>query len=202
MTVAIRIVLAMAFGAALFALGCYQDNHLALTKAVRQVDRVVLYEGLPHQMFESHLLKEERRNKAIQELNSNSFYQEPLPLPAEDAKQLSAVLGESATYKPFSGEKMCGGFHPDYAVEWHVGRDRHRALICFGCREVKLFGPGLESRHDLDRGAYEKLRKILKDYRKNRPSQEDEKSSQAMPEALPPNPRSSSESLGSRPSER
>jgi hypothetical protein len=68
------------------------------------------------------------------------------------------------------GEKKCGGFHPDYAVEWSVGRDRYRALICFGCEEVKLFGPALESRNDLDRTAYKRLEELLKPYQKNRPA--------------------------------
>jgi hypothetical protein len=51
-----------------------------------------------------------------------------------------------------------------------VGWDRYRALLCFGCREVKLFGPGLESRNDLNRAAYDELQEFLKGYRKNRPA--------------------------------
>jgi hypothetical protein len=139
-------------------------------EAVRQAEKVALYEGLPHQMFESHLLEEERRTKAVQELNGYPFYQEPLTLTSGDAQRLSGILSEPATYQPFSGEKKCGGFHPDYAVEWHVGADRYRALLCFGCHEAKLFGPGLESRNDLNRAAYDELQELLKGYRKNRPA--------------------------------
>jgi hypothetical protein len=111
----------------------------------------------------------ERRSKPVQELHGYPFYQEPMPLTREGAKTLSEVLAESATYEPFSGEKLCGGFHPDYAVEWHVGADRYRALLCFGCHEVKLFGPGVESRNDLDEASYQKLWMLLMAYRKNRP---------------------------------
>jgi hypothetical protein len=123
-------------------------------------------------MYESQLREEERRTRAVQELHGYPFYQEPLALAGEDAKRLSEVLGASGAYRTFSGEKKCGGFHPDYAVEWQVGADRFRALICFGCHEVKLFGPELESRHDLDRAAYERLQELLKGYRKNRPATE------------------------------
>lgn len=171
MRVASRFNLAVIFGAALLCFSCRQANNpKILTEAVRRADRVVLYEGLPHQMFESRLFEEERRRKTIQELNGYSFYQEPLALTAKDAKRLSEVLGESATYMPFAGEKLCGGFHPDYAAEWQVGQARYRALICFGCEEVKLLGPRLDSRNDLDHAAFGKLQELLKGYRKNRPA--------------------------------
>ncbi len=76
-------------------------------------------------------------------------------------------MDSSATYKEFSGEKKCGGFHPDFAVEWQIGTAKYQALICFGCGEVKLFGPGYESRYDFHS---ETIEKILKKYNKNRPA--------------------------------
>jgi hypothetical protein len=159
-------------GVGLIALGVLtrKGNTLrAFTEAVRRADKVVLYEGLPHQLLEKRLLAEERRTSAVEELNGWPFYQEPLSLPARDAERLYGFLGDPATYLPFKGEKMCGGFHPDYAVEWHVGASRYRALLCFGCGEVMLFGPGLESRHELDKAAGEALVELLKGYRKHRP---------------------------------
>jgi hypothetical protein len=174
MTVTDRFNSAVIVWATLLAFSCrYGNNPRILTEVIRQADRVVLYEGLPHPAWESNLLEEERRNKAIQELDGYPFYQEVLTLTPEDAKRLSEVLGESATYMPFAGDKLCGGFHPDYAAEWHVGEDRYRALICFGCEEVKLFGPRLDSRNDLDHAAYEKIQELLKGYRKNRPRREE-----------------------------
>jgi hypothetical protein len=135
-----------------------------------QAEALVLHEGLPHQMFESDLLQEELRTKAVERLDGYPFYREPLALAAEDAKRLSRILGDPATYKPFSGEKLCGGFHPDYAVEWHVGSDRYLVLICFGCHEAKRSGPGLKTRDDLAYAAYNELQALLKGCRKNRPA--------------------------------
>jgi hypothetical protein len=168
MTAARRLSLVVAFGAALLSTSCRQKSTESFLEEIPRADKVVLYEGLPHPMFESRLLEKERQTKAVQELNGYPFYQEPLALTKEDAKHLSEILGNPATYQPFRGEKKCGGFHPDYAVEWQVSAGQYRALICFHCSEVKLFGLGFESRNEL--GASGTLQKLLKGYVKNRPA--------------------------------
>jgi hypothetical protein len=45
----------------------------------------------------------------------------------------------------------------------------------FGCQEVKLFGPGLESRNDLSNPSFKKLLRLLPSYRKNRPVTKDKR---------------------------
>jgi hypothetical protein len=135
--------------------------------------QVVLFEGLPHQLFEGGVLEAERKAKRTTELNGFPFYADPLPLTDADAAALRAVFVDPDTLKPFSGEKKCGGFHPDYAVEWHFGDEQYRCLICFGCSEVKVHGPKSEQRHDLDFEAQRKLETLLKPYRKNRPQPKD-----------------------------
>lgn len=139
------------------------------TAAVAGAEKMTLHEGLPHQMFESDLMESERRSKPVQELNGYWFYKEPLAPAAEDVKRLTQLLSEPATFAPFSGEKKCGGFHPDYAVEWQKDSSSYRALICFGCDEAKLFGPGIDERHDLSARAMPELEALLTKHRKNRP---------------------------------
>jgi hypothetical protein len=151
------------------ALGCGGSSPKTFTSAISSAEKTSLYEGLPHQGFESEKLEAERRSKPVVELHGYPFYKEPLELRAEDAKRLTEILGDPATFKPFEGEKKCGGFHPDYAAEWQRSDGQYRALICFGCDEVKLFGPDIESRHDLSEGAPSKLESLLGGYRKNRP---------------------------------
>ena len=116
-----------------------------------------------------HRLLRTRGAKPVQELHGYPFYEEPLELRAEDAKRVTRVLAEPGGLQPFAGEKLCGGFHPDYTVEWRNGPDRRRALICFGCDEVKLFAPGLEVRHDMSPAGSKELEGVLGGYRKNRP---------------------------------
>jgi len=148
------------------------DGPRRFTKAARHADKLLLYEGLPHQLFERHLLEEERRTKLVQQLRGYLFYQEPLELKVDDAKRLTEVLADRATFEfvwPVLGLKWCGGFHPDYALEWRHGSNRYHALVCFGCTEAKLFGPWIDSHNDLEPDAYARLKAILPAYRKNRP---------------------------------
>jgi hypothetical protein len=160
---------AVTVAAALLAFFSLRTNPRAFAEAVRRADKVVLYEGLPHQLFGKRLLEEERRTKAVVEWGGYPFYQEPLELTARDAERLSEVLGDPQTYQPWKGERLCGGFHPDDAVEWHVGASRYRALICLGCGEFKLSGPWPWSRHDMEKATGEALLELLKGYRKHRP---------------------------------
>lgn len=141
---------------------------------IQDADTIVLHEGLPHQRFERDLLQHEKETKPVDTIHDYPFYQQTIELTAEDARALGALLAAPSSYEtfwPVLGEKFCGGFHPDYAVEWRRGQDSYQALLCFGCGEVELFGPLLVSRHNL-RGR-EKLRAILTKYRRNRPSNVD-----------------------------
>jgi hypothetical protein len=158
--------------ALLFVLGCSGSSARAFASGITSAEAVTLFEGLPHGGFEGDKLESERRSKPVVELHGYSFYKELLDLRPEDAKRLTEILGDAEALKSFSGEKKCGGFHPDYAAEWKRGASSYQALICFGCNEVKLFGPDIESRHDLSDGANEKLEALLGGYRKNRPPPE------------------------------
>lgn len=140
-----------------------------LFPTIHEADRVVLYEGLPHQMLEFKQLEEERRSKAIVMLHGFAFYQETLDLQEEDKRKLLALLGNAESFAPWIEEKKCDGFHPDYCVEWAVQDEIYRCSICFGCSEVKVYGPKDQLYCDIQRRAYEQLSQLLQKYRKNRP---------------------------------
>ena len=169
MNVAARLLHRALVVGALGLAGCGGTSS-AFTGSVASAEKMTLWEGLPHQGFESDLMESERRSKPVQELHGYWFYEEPLAPSAEDAKRLTQLLSDPATYKPFSGEKKCGGFHPDYAVEWQKNSNTYRALICFGCDEAKLFGPAIDERHDLNEQAMQELEALLTKHRKNRPA--------------------------------
>ena len=92
------------------------DATAALRESLNKVDRLFVYEGLPHQMFEADLLKTEKKRKDTLELGGFPFYMPKVAVLDKTAKLLRDVTADSASYAVFSGEKRCGGFHPDYAV--------------------------------------------------------------------------------------
>lgn len=143
---------------------------------ILHADRITVYEGLPHPMYEEGKFRRELQAKATVQLHGFPFYREPLELKRTDVEALRGLLGTEGTYVPYGGEKKCGGFHPDYAVEWTSGRGVYHCLICFGCSEAKVYGPRGESTYDLRSegvdGERMKLRDLLKVYRRNRPPHE------------------------------
>ena len=100
----------------------------------------MLYEGLPNPWNEI-TVKQELQEKSTFEDHGFPFYTGQLDLKPEDGKRLTGMFADSASFIQFRGVKACGGFHPDYLVEWHVGDEVYRVHFCFGCHEVKVFGP-------------------------------------------------------------
>ncbi len=139
------------------------------TATLKQADRLVLYEGLPHQMYESQALAAEKKSKPTVTLHGFPFYRETLDLKPGDGARLEALLSDRHTFAPYSGEKKCGGFHPDYAVEWSAGGQTYHALICFGCFEAKVYGPKRGSIYDVGADVQKQFKDLLTPYRKNRP---------------------------------
>lgn len=133
--------------------------------------QTVIREGLPHPTMEAKAFEAEKSGpKAKVEVGGYPLYQAPLVVEGPDRRGLLAILNDPASYRPFSGEKRCGGFHPDYAVEWPVEGKARTLLICFGCDEVKLVAAGRTDRLDLAPGAGAKLRRLLDAHRANRPT--------------------------------
>jgi hypothetical protein len=137
--------------------------------SISQATEITLYEGLPHQFYEPRAHLAETKAKPTIELNGFPFYRETLELLPADADKLKAILARSRSFQPFSGEKKCGGFHPDYAVEWSVRGERYRCLVCLGCQEARVQVPQGVTTYDLERDAFSRLKQLLMPYRKNRP---------------------------------
>jgi hypothetical protein len=144
------------------------DDLKPLVTTLAKADKVILHEGLPHPS-EDKAFETEKKTKKTIGIGGWLFYAEPLEPKDEDVKKLTELLTAETTFEPFGGVKKCGGFHPDYAVEWHVGKDHYYALICFGCHEAKVYGPEKAVYVDIRKDGYDSLTKLLKPYRKNRP---------------------------------
>lgn len=140
-------------------------------RSVGGAKMITLFEGLPHPNYEESVFQAEKAgSKPIVERGEYSFYGEPLRLSLEEQASLERILGDQATYARYDGEKRCGGFHPDYAVEWQQDDGKVRTtLICFTCAEFKVRGPDGEHRYDIAQPAREPLARLLQGRRKNRP---------------------------------
>jgi hypothetical protein len=144
----------------------------AFVSLLKNAEKATLYEGLPHQRHESALLKKEKETKKTLMFGDFSFYQEPFELTAADFKELQAIISNPDTFQPWSGEKGCGGYHPDYFIEWYAEGEICRVYVCFGCGEAKLVGPNGETKYDLASAGRTKLENVLFAYHRNRPDSE------------------------------
>lgn len=141
-------------------------NHAPFAAAIGALNSVTLYEGLPG---ETKLLASELKTKKTVKFHEYPFYSETLPVSEADAGTFTKICAERGSIAKYEGN-LCGGFHPDYCLEWKVGKETWQALICLGCGEVKFYGPKNMRLHcNLEKETYKKLQAMFKGYRKNRP---------------------------------
>ncbi|MFL5330147.1 MAG: hypothetical protein ACJ8C4_14695 [Gemmataceae bacterium] len=132
-----------------------------------------VFEGLPHHSYESELLGKELKTKITFEIGQYPFYKSPLTIRANDLADLAHITRNPESYRRLVGEKKCGGFHPDFALEWLLGARKIDVSICFGCCEAKISDGNWVVRVDLDKNAHVRFKALLRPYRTNRPASTD-----------------------------
>lgn len=123
----------------------------------------------PHNGWERDLLRRELETKSHVELRVYSFYKERLRLRPGDAKRVTRLFTDGGSFMPYGGPKTCGGYHPDYGIEWRAKGEVYRGFVCFSCGEVKIYGPTSAVHCDIKHSAYKEFEKLLRPYRVNRP---------------------------------
>jgi hypothetical protein len=127
-------------------------------------------EGLPHQTWEADKLKQELAKGIANEVHGFPFYTKALVPSEKDAAILRELATAHTSYRPYSGPKRCGGFHPDYALEFANGGQKLHIQLCFGCKEARFHAPGMELTLDLTHDAFGQFEKTLKQYQFQRPT--------------------------------
>lgn len=117
-----------------------------ISEGLRRAAAFVLYEGLPHQ-----------------------FYETPIMVAVEDADALRRLSTDPESFSSYGGPKKCGGYHPDYCLEWKDGAATRQLHICFGCEEGKFFTPDHRLVVDIRRNAAAQFKAILNKYWIQRP---------------------------------
>lgn len=140
-----------------------------ISKGIQRASALTLYEGLPHQMWEAEELKKELATKKTVRFHDFPFFKQPLVVHGSNIEPLRKLCADAQSYMSYGGPKACGGYHPDYCLAWKDGKAVYALLICFGCHEMKLFGPKSELLVDIRDPAYRRFEAALKQHRKQRP---------------------------------
>lgn len=139
-------------------------------QAVARAETLTLYEGLPHPR-EEKLMAEEIKKSSTVVLSGFHFYAQRRSPREADVRPFRQLSSDYRSFEPYGGPKFCGGYHPDWCLEWQLGDDGevYQLFICLGCHEAHFVGPRGELRVDIQSPAYERFRDLLKPYDKNRP---------------------------------
>src|SRR5262245_16010834 len=136
---------------------------------------LVLYEGLPSEVWEPHLRQKALKEEETIVLHGYAVYDDAQQLPTEDAGSLTVLLSTNESFAPYRAGKACGGFQPEFCLEWKVDGAATQALISLECGEAKLFGPKGELYCDLVPAASQKLKPLLTRYQNHSPAAEADK---------------------------
>ncbi len=145
------------------------DQLQTVLAVIPKMGEVLLYEGLPSDFWEPELVEQELKSKKTTKLHGYPLYEELLAIQGSDGEQFTTLLSGRNSYAKLDRSKSCGGFYPDYCLEWKAGDGTTHVLICLECGEVKIHGPKQSLHCDLSREAAQNLKKMLSRYRKNRP---------------------------------
>lgn len=79
------------------------------------------------------------------------------------------MFADPRSFDEYGGPKGTGGFHPDYCLEWTAAGETYRALVCFDCAEVKVYGADRAVHCDVRTDGCNRLAETLRHYIKRRP---------------------------------
>ncbi len=91
------------------------------------------------------------------------FYSQAEVPEGNDAKQLLALVKNPQSFRKFGGFKLCGGFHPNFALVWTKDEIAVEIHVCLTCHEIKLFQSRLEIYCEMDDDAYQQFLQLGKD---------------------------------------
>ena len=131
------------------------------TRTVQAATELVVHRGLPRADGVAPATATPPAANDTITLQGYAFEGAAITISPPDVERLRVVLGARSSYASFTENKKCGGFHPDYALQWSDDERRYLTLICFGCDEFKLFGPEVAERYDMAPGVSAQLRTLL-----------------------------------------
>ncbi len=131
---------------------------------------VLIYEGLPSEFWEPELRLRELKEQETIEVHGYPVYDDLQTMPEADAGELTRLFTAKESFARYRSQKPCGGFQPEFCLQWNEGEAATVALISMECGEVKLYGPRGELHCDLAPAAVQTLKALLLRYQKNSPA--------------------------------
>jgi hypothetical protein len=140
------------------------------SRGIQACDKIALYEGLPHQLMEKEAFTREMARKKTIEIGGHRFYASPVVISNVTAAKLKRLYTAKGSFSATWGIKYCGGFHPDWCIQWMQGRAVWTVHLCFGCGEMMTSHNGKSLEADFrSEKVEEKFKAILAPYQKERP---------------------------------
>jgi len=136
-----------------------------LRNSLDEAAELYVFEGLPHPLFEEDLFQSETTRDDTTLIGGFPFYTPEFLVDANSSAGLKKALTNPKNYAEFVAEKLCGGFHPDYAISWLDGSEKVSILLCFNCEEVLFVHANGSHRYDFGH-----LEKPLSQFKRKRPS--------------------------------
>ena len=122
---------------------------------------VEIYRGIPRPKSPQASAAVDEQAKLIRRFYQ-AFYQKPVSIDGDLQRSLVEVLSNIETYSQFKGFKLCGGFHPDFAVVVKSEEVTVEFQICLTCHEMKIFRNRVEIYCDLKTTQYKEISALLK----------------------------------------
>jgi len=143
----------------------------SVLEGLRKPGEVAIYAGLPSEFWDPQLREEEASRNRTVRLQGYLFYDDRLELRGDVVERLTSLLTAERSFQRRRAEKKCGGYDPDYCIEWKSDGATTYIMTCLECGEVKLIGPRAEVYCDLSADSGQKLDQWLKPYQKRPPSE-------------------------------
>lgn len=140
-----------------------------LLQRISNSSSMTIYEGLPHQFYEPVALEKELKEQKTITIHEYPFYAEAVIASKDCEKKLRELSCNAGTFTRWQGAKACGGFHPDWLLEFKDGPELYYLQICFGCQEARLFNAAGQIDCDLSERSLRQFTTLLQPLHKNRP---------------------------------
>lgn len=146
-----------------------RDSFKKLSRVVNSLDsgaQLEIYRGIPRAKVsdvEDALGSRNAGHNRYIRRYGHAFYSQAVVAERNDAEKLLAIVKDPQSFRKFGGFKLCGGFHPNFALVWTKDEIAVEIHICLTCHEIKFFKSRLEIYCEMDDDAYQQFLQLGKD---------------------------------------